>query len=140
MPVWRRGVAYSQDLRDRVLAADGLSARAVAERYGVSISYVIKARQRRDRLGERTPGAQRSHVKAKLAEQDAALSAQVARQPDATLAELREWALRELGICVSITALWRRLRGLGLTFKKSVSSPPSRPAPMWRRRARIGRS
>ena len=42
---WRRGQAYSEDLRSRVLAAEG-SARAVAARFGVSVSYVVKARQR----------------------------------------------------------------------------------------------
>ena len=45
---WRRGQTYSQDLRDRVLAARG-SARRVGERFGVSASYVVKARQRRAR-------------------------------------------------------------------------------------------
>jgi transposase len=53
---WRRGQAYSQDLRDRVLAADAPSARQAADRFGVSVSYVIKARQRRvlrDNLDER---------------------------------------------------------------------------------------
>jgi hypothetical protein len=36
---WRRGQALSQDLRDRVLASEG-SARVVARRFGVSVSYV----------------------------------------------------------------------------------------------------
>ena len=49
--VWQRGRSYSQDLRDRVLAADDLSSRAAAARFAVSVSYVIKARQRRDRTG-----------------------------------------------------------------------------------------
>lgn len=57
---WRRGQAYSQDLRERVLAANQLSARQAAERFGVSVSYVVKVRQRRDRLGETTAGPQHS--------------------------------------------------------------------------------
>ena len=36
---WRKGQAYGQDLRDRVLAVQGLL-REVAERFGVSASYV----------------------------------------------------------------------------------------------------
>ena len=44
--VWRRGQTYSQDLRDRVLGADTLTARQAAARFGVSVSYVVKARQR----------------------------------------------------------------------------------------------
>ena len=43
---WRRGQALGQDLRDRVLADAGRPARAVAARFGVSVSYVVKARQR----------------------------------------------------------------------------------------------
>jgi hypothetical protein len=54
MSAWRRGRAYSQDLRDRVLAADGVGSGKVAGRYDVSSSYVVKVRQRRDRLGEET--------------------------------------------------------------------------------------
>jgi hypothetical protein len=50
MSAWRRGRAYAQDLRERVLLADGVGSGKVAERYGVSASYVVKARQRRARL------------------------------------------------------------------------------------------
>ena len=49
---WRRGQAYSQDLRDRVLAFNGLSAARIADQFGVSISYVIKVRQRRERTAD----------------------------------------------------------------------------------------
>jgi hypothetical protein len=38
---WRRGQAYSQDLRDRILSAEG-SARSVAAQFVVSVSYVVK--------------------------------------------------------------------------------------------------
>jgi hypothetical protein len=41
---WRRGQAYGQDLRDRVLAAAGEPIRMVAARFGVSASYVSKVR------------------------------------------------------------------------------------------------
>ena len=44
---WRRGQAYSQHLRDRVLGRPELTARQAAERFGVSVSYVVKARARR---------------------------------------------------------------------------------------------
>ena len=125
---WRRGQAYSQDLRDRVLACDGLSAAAVAERFGVSISYVIKARQRRDRLGDVTAGRQTSHMPAKLDGHDDAVQARVLQFPDATLAEHCAWAGAELGISLSVTAMWKRLRKLKLTLKKSAWLPPSKRA------------
>ena len=41
MMSWRRGKAYAQDLRDRVLAAKG-RLREVAERFGVSQAYVSR--------------------------------------------------------------------------------------------------
>ena len=49
-----RGRAYSQDLRQRVLAARGrgLSARKVAALFEVSVSYGLRARQRRTRTGK----------------------------------------------------------------------------------------
>ena len=51
---YQRGRAYSPDLRSRVLAASdrGMSSRQIAAMFGVSISYAIKVRQRRDRTGE----------------------------------------------------------------------------------------
>ena len=77
MTAWCRGKAYSQDLRERVLSADGVGCGQVAGRYGVSASYVVKARQRRDRLGEVTPGAQKSHTPPKLVQHYEAITAQV---------------------------------------------------------------
>jgi hypothetical protein len=50
---WRRGQTYSQDLRKRVLGAEG-SARHVVARFGVSVSYVVKARQHQARTGSLT--------------------------------------------------------------------------------------
>lgn len=113
----RRGQAYSQDLRDRVLSTVGSSS-LVAARFGVSISYVVKARQRRERHGDLCAGPQRSQTPAKLGVHDEVLRARVAEVPDATLAELTAWVHAELGISVSITAMWTRLRRLGLTLKK----------------------
>ena len=117
---WRRGQAYSQDLRDRVLAASG-SARAVAARFGVSISYVIKARQRRDRLGETTARPQRSHTARRLAPWHDAVAAHVRAQPDVTLAELRDWLLATHGVRASMGLMWNTLDRLGLTLKKTVA-------------------
>jgi len=137
---WRRGQAYSQDLRERVLAANDLSARAAAERFGVSVSYVVKARQRRDRRGEVTPGPQRSWTPRKLAAHHAAIEAHVRERPDATLAELCTWLLEQTGVSSSIGTMWNTLRRLGLTLKKSASKPPSGRAPISLRRAGYGAS
>ena len=137
---WRRGQAYAQDLRDRVLAADDLSAREAAERFGVSPSYVVKVRQRRDHKGDVTPGPQRSWTPRKLAAQHAAIAAQVRARPDATLAELCAWLLAEFGVSASLSTMWNTGRRLGLTLKKSACKPPSRRAATLPKRAACGAS
>lgn len=108
--VWQRGRAYSADLRERVLGAEG-SARAVAARFSVSVSYVVKARQRRDRTGETGALKPRQVQVRRLAGHEQALRDQLAHMLDATLAELRDWLLRERGVQVGITALWREING-----------------------------
>ena len=52
---WRRGQAYGQDLRERVLGAWELSVRAAAVRFAVSPSYVAKVRGRLRRTGDTAP-------------------------------------------------------------------------------------
>ena len=84
---WQRGRAYAQDLRDRVLAAPG-RLREVAERFGVSPSYVSRARTRRSRLGQVSPGSQCNHVPLRLAKLKDSLLAQVALAPEQTLLQL----------------------------------------------------
>jgi|SRR6478609_1300203 transposase len=138
MSAWRRGRPYPQDLRDRVLSADGIGPGQVAGRLGISASYVVRARQRRDRLGEVTPGAQRSHTPPKLAGHDHSITAQVTRQPDMTLDELRTWILAELGISASISTVWKTLRRLKLTLKKGPLWRRNKPAQTSRQHGRIG--
>ena len=65
--VWHKGQAYVQDLRVRVLNAKG-SIREVAGRFDVSKSYVARARSRRRRHGEDTPGMQCNHVQLTLSD------------------------------------------------------------------------
>ncbi len=125
---WRRGRALGQDLRDRVLADAGRPARAVAARFGVSASYVVKARQRLRDEGDAGPRPQRNRVAPRLAGHEEALRAEVARRPSATCSELRAWAAAR-GVAVSRTAVWRALARLGLTLKKSRSGRRSRAAP-----------
>jgi transposase len=125
--VWHPGQAYGQDLRDRVLNAKG-SIREVALRFGVSESYVARARSRRRRLGQDTPGVQCNHVPAKLSELEQALAARVAAVNDQTLKQLGQWLQAEHGIEVGVTTLWRTLARLGLSLKKRHSMPQSRRA------------
>jgi transposase len=131
---WRRGQAYSQDLRDRILVAVG-SAREVAARFGVSVSYVIKAKQRRDRFDETAARPQRSHTPRRLARWHEAIRAHVRAHPDATLDELRAWLLDAHGIRVSMGLMWNTLDRLRLTLKKNCCGRPNRGGRMLPRRA-----
>lgn len=116
---WRRGQAYGQDLRDRVLACSEMTLREVAIRFGVSASYVSKVRARLARLGDTTPGPQHNHVPARLASVTDALRAQIEADPDATLRELRAWVEERHGLRVSHPVIWTVVARLGLTLKKT---------------------
>lgn len=132
------GRAYSQDLRSRVLASDELSARQAAARFQVSVSYVIKARQRRDRTGEIGTLPRGTHRQPALIPHHAAIAAQIECHPSITLADLRAWLSAEHGLSIGITTVWSTVRQLGLTLKKSRSEPRNRRAPMLLRRATPG--
>ncbi|GAC1608913.1 MAG: hypothetical protein NVS3B2_18550 [Ramlibacter sp.] len=125
---WHPGQAYGQDLRDRVLAADG-AIHEVAERFAVSDSYVARVRAKRRCLGEVCAGPQCNHVPPRLAGLERALAAQVEAAADQTLAQLCDWVRREHGVRVGVTTMWKTLARLGLSLKKRPFTPASRRAP-----------
>lgn len=135
---WRLGMAYAQDLRDRVLLATGLL-REVAERFGVSQSYVSRVRSRSERLGQASAGAQCNHVPLRLAALKAPLLAQVTLAPEQTLVQLCQWVRSEHGIAVGPTTMGKTLARFGLTLKKRRFMPASSSAPMSPRRGRPGK-
>lgn len=138
--LFQRGKAYSQDLRERVLAAaeGGMPVGRIATMLLVSVSYVSKVLSRHRLTEVRTALPQVCHVAPKLGALMEAIRAQVAAQPDATLRELTEWVQASHGVSVSSTAMWKALRKLGLGLKKSRSGRPSRSARMLPQRARHG--
>ena len=138
--LWHRGKSYSQDLRERVFAmADaGTPVGRSATLLRVSISYVSKVLSRRRDTGETSARAQRCHLVPKLAQQEAAIVAEVAARPDATIAELRRWLLLTHQISASDGLMHKTLAKFDLTFKKSPCMPPSNSAPTLPRRVRRG--
>lgn len=126
--------AYSLELRKKVLADcdAGMKTKQVAERYGVSRTWVRSLKQRRRETGEiaaRIPkvGRKPKFDRVRLAEL-------VAAQPDATLVELRE----RLGVRCALSAIWMALEKLKLTYKKSRSTPASKRGRTSRRSAPPG--
>ena len=91
--LWKRGKAYSQDLRERVLAEadDGVEVGEIATILRVSVSYVSKVLDRRRRTGETTARPQRCQLKPKLAALYEEIAAWVSEHPDATIGELQVW-------------------------------------------------
>jgi transposase len=134
------GKAYSQDLRERVMAAveSGTGAYAAASIFQVSASYIYKALGRRRRTGETRARPWAGGPKPKLAAHDEALRARVAGEPDATLVELQAWLVEAHTMKVSVGCLWKRLRRLGLTLKKSHCAPLNKIVQTSPRRARNG--
>ena len=126
---WHPGQAYGQDLRDRVLGADG-TIHEIAKRFAVSDSYVARARGKRRRFGEVSAGVQCNHVPPRLAGLELSLASQVEAGPDQTLAQLCEWVQQEHSVRVGITTMWKTLGRLGLSFKKRPSTPASKSALM----------
>jgi transposase len=127
----------SMDLRVRIFQARqaGETTAEAAERFAVSPAFVRRLLQRHRQTGSLAPSAARRGPQPQLAAQADELRRLAAERPDLTPAELRD----RLGLAVSAVTVWRMLRRLGLTFKKSRSAPPSRTARTSGRRAAGGR-
>lgn len=121
---------YSQDLRDRVVAAvaGGRSRRATAKRFSVSVATVVRWSQRFRTTGSAAAlamGGRRPH---RLGGRRDWLLARIADKPDLTLrAILAELAAD--GVKVSHGALWAFFAREGITFKKRACTPANRTAP-----------
>jgi len=113
--------ALSNDLRERVVAAvaGGESTRAVAARFGVAVSSVVKWWQRYRATGSIAPGKMGGHRKPILAPHRAFIMERLRQTPHLTLHGLKaELAAR--GVKVSHNAIWLFLRREGLRFKKNT--------------------
>ena len=121
--------AYSTDLRQKIIEAcqrDQATQRAVAELFGVSVSFVEKLLQRYRTTGIFTAKPHGGGQKRRLdAAADQRILAWIQAQPDLTLVELQTKTRQELGISLSLATLCRSLKRLGLTRKKSPSTPPN---------------
>ena len=109
--------AYSMDLRQRVLqdCDAGIGTAAVAAKYRVCTATVRHWKQRRRENGEVAPRKAGNPNPPRWRSFLDQLEKLNAAQPDATLAELRE----ALGGQLNLTDVWRALRALKLSYKKS---------------------
>lgn len=109
--------AYSVDLRRRVLAdcdAD-MGTKAVARKYSVSPSWVRKLKKQRRDTGSIEPLVATPGPKPTLAAHEGRLRELLRAKPDRTAADCRE----ALGVGAAVVTVWRAIRRLGFTHKKS---------------------
>jgi transposase len=111
---------YSQDLRDRVIAAveGGVSRRGAAATFDVGVSTVIAWIAQLRSTGNVAPRAMGGDRRSRLTGHRDWLLARVAEAPDLTLQEIRA-ELAERGVVVGYGTVWRFFAGAGLSFKKN---------------------
>jgi transposase len=120
----------SVDLRERVVAAvsDGLSRRAAAARFGVSVSSAVRWVELTRNSGGVAPKPQGGDQRSARTDAHALLIlGMVQKTPDVTLGELA--ALAEQGIGAGIATLWRFFARGRIALKKRPRMPASRIAP-----------
>lgn len=108
------------DLRERVAraVAGGMSKAEAARRYEIGVS-TVKRYAARQAAGALRPGRSTGRPRALDAAGEAALRAQVAAHPDATIAEHRRLWQADHGAAPSRSTLGRALVRAGWTRKKS---------------------
>ena len=115
---------YSQDLRDRVVAAvkaDKQSQARVAETFGISLSTVEKWWHRWHTTGQIAALPRRSGPERTLTGCDDLIRGIVQEQPDVTLDELCARVAKTQGVSASSSMMCRTLRFLSLPLKKNRS-------------------
>jgi transposase len=121
--------AYSIDLRQKILHACERrlgSQRALADLFGVSLSFVEKLLRRHRTTGSVAPKPHAGGQKPALDAAAAALVRQLVHDhTDVTLEELCARVAAERGVRVSMATMCRVLQRLGLPRKKSRSTPAS---------------
>ena len=124
-------MAYSQDLRERVVKAVARGERTqreVAEDFAVSLSFVEEMWRRQRETGSCAIKVWRRGRHPKLGDQEAHLRAAVAAQPDVRLETLCERVRATDGSRLSVSAMSRTLRRLKITRKKSKCTPANATA------------
>ena len=122
------GKPLSMDLRARALAAvdAGLSRRAAARRFGVSVSSVIRWDASRRMTGSFEPMPQGGDTRSRrMEERRADIMSALEEEGDQTLEELRARLVAQ-GIATSTSALSRFFHRHGVTRKKRPATRSSR--------------
>lgn len=134
---------YSDDLRRKVLEAyqrnEG-SLNELSVRFSVSEAWAkkISARLRRTGKMERELGRKRGPASKVTPEIEQDLKDWIGKQADLTLSELQARLMEQRSLKISLSRLWTVLKQLGMRFKKSRSTPPSKTPQQAAKRGRTG--
>lgn len=112
--------AYSQDLRDRVIASvedEGLSRREAARRYRIGVATTVRW-LRWWREGRHAPRRQGGDRRSRLPAHEAWLLTLIEAEPDLILIEIAERLLTEHGVKADAGMLSRFYTRRGISFKK----------------------
>jgi transposase len=113
---------YPIELRQKIVDAVDQQLgtyKEIAKMFGIAESYIYKLLRQRRETGSLAPLPRGGWATAKLSEEHLlTLAEMVARQPDATLEELRQQLRRETKVEVSISTVWRGLERIEFTQKK----------------------
>ena len=119
--------AYSTDLKERLVraVANGQPMREAARRFNVCVNTVKRAVVQERETGslERKPIP--GYPRRIGPEREAALRARLEAAPDATVLEHCAWWAEHSGQPLSEATMWRAIRRLGWTHKKSHWQPAS---------------
>jgi transposase len=124
------GRTYSQDLRDRVIAAverEGLSRRSAARRYRVGVATAVRW-LRACSEGRRQARPQGGDRRSRLPAHEAWLLALVAAEPDLTLVEIAERLLAAHAVKADAGMLSWFYTRRGVSFKKKRLRDRAAPA------------
>lgn len=120
----------SQDLRQRIVAARerGEGTGDVCKRFGVSRKSVERFWKQHCLTGHCQPKQVGGYRRSRLEKHDRTLDRWITDQPDLTLNELQNRCRERLKVTIGVSALWHRLKRLGLSYKKNDARRRTRPA------------
>jgi transposase len=115
--------AYSNDLRERVVAAagHGLSASGAARVFGVSISTAIRWTRRVRDTGSAAAKPCGGDTRSKLTDHATWLMELIRQQPDLTLTEIQQRLRADRAILVGYGTVWRFFASRKISFKKNAA-------------------
>ena len=113
---------YPIELRQKIIDAVDQqlgTCEEIAETFGITEQYIYKLLRQRRETGSLAPLPHSGGPTAKLSEEHLLTLAElVARQPDATLEELRQRLRRATKVEVSLSTIWRGLERIDFPQKK----------------------